>query len=358
MKRGKSNMMRFSVYAIAAVALLTIALVVPGSAGAKVLNLKFSSFIGPSHPATKVLQEFVKELTDTSNGTVVVKFYGSSALGKAAEQYDIVVEGMADMALTCCGFAPSQFPLSLGVQLPFFSDSAETGAKLLMEFQKRGLMDSEFKDVVYLFPTTTTPSQVFSNKKITRIGDFKGMRIWGGENVFKQVCDVLGATATVMSTPDVYLALQRKTIDAAVNSWTSGVAGYKWAEVVKYAIDISIMSGWNCSIVMNQKSWDKVPKDVQAKWKELFPKYAMKIAKVFDGVDAAMREKVKKDPKTELIVFPQDERQKLAKLLIPVWQEWVDVNGEKGKEMYKVYVETMKKIGKPVMVKLPGLYQE
>ncbi len=358
MKRAKSDTIRFAVCAVVAAALLSIPLAVPGSAAAKVLNLKFSSFIGPSHPVTKVLKDFVKELTDTSDGKVVVKFYGSSALGKAAEQYDIVVDGMADMALTCCGFTPSQFPLSLGVQLPFFSDSAETGAKLLMEFQKRGLMDSEFKDVVYLFPTTTTPSQVFSNKKIEKISDFKGLRIWGGENVFKQVCDVLGATATVMSTPDVYLALQRKTIDAAVNSWTSGVAGYKWTEVVKYAIDISLMSGWNCSIVMNQKSWNKVPKDVQAKWKSLFPKYTMKIAKVFDGVDAIMREKVKKDPKTELIVFPQAERHKLAKMLIPVWQKWVDANGEKGREMYRVYVETMKKIGKPVLVKLPGLYQE
>ncbi len=354
----QTHKIRFSVFTLAVTALLAIALAMPAPSPAGALNLKFSSFLPPGHPATKVLEAFVKELGETSGGKVNVKFYGASSLGKAAEQYDIVVEGMADMALTCCGFTPSQFPLSLGVQLPFFSDSAETGAKLLMEFQKRGFLDSEFKDVVYLFPTTTTPSQIYSNKKIAKIADFKGLRIWGGTNVFKQVCDLLGATSVVMSTPDVYLALQRKTVDAAINSWTSGVAGYKWTEVTKYAIDISIMSGWHCSVVMNKKSWDKVPDDVKAKWKPLFPKYTMKIAKVFDGVDAAMREKVKKDPKTELIVFPKAERQKLAKLLVPVWQKWVDSNGEKGREMYKVYVETMKKIGKPVLVKLPGLYQE
>ncbi len=354
----RNSMIRLTLCTVMAAALLAAPLFIPAPAAAKVLKLKFSSFLTPGHPATKVLQAFVKELTETSNGKVEVQFYGASALGKAAEQYDIVTEGMADMALGCCGFTPSRFPLSLGVQLPFFSDSAETGAKLLLEFQKRGLMDSEFADVVYLFPTTTTPSQIFSNKKIANITDFKGLRVWGGENVFKEICDRLGATAVVMSTPDVYLALQRKTIDAAVNSWTSGVAGWKWAEVTKYAIDISIMSGWHCNVVMNKKAWNKVPADVQAKWKELFPRYAMKIAKVFDTVDAAMREKVKKNPKIELIVFPQSERQKLAKILMPIWQKWVDSNGEKGREMYKVYVETMKKLDKPVMVKLPGLYQE
>jgi TRAP-type C4-dicarboxylate transport system substrate-binding protein len=279
-------------------------------------------------------------------------------LGKAAEQYDIVVEGMADLALTCCGFSPSRFPLSLGVQLPFFSDSAQTGAKLLTEFQKRGFLDKEFGDVVYLFPTTTTPSQIFTNKKITKLADFKGLRIWGGASVFKEICDPLGATAVIMSTPDVYLALQRKTIDAAVNSWTTGVAAWKWHEVTKYAIDISIMSGWHCNVVMNKKSWEKVPADVRTKWKELFPKYTMKVAAVFDGVDAKMREKVIQAPGIELIEFPADEKQKLADLMIPAWKKWVEDNGKQGQEMYKVYVETMKKIGKPVMVKLPGLYQE
>ena len=327
-------------------------------AASKPLKLKFSSFIAPAHPATKVLEAFTKELTDTSNGKVVVKFYGASALGKAAEQYDIVYEGLADLAVGCCGFNPSRFPLSLGSQLPFFSDSAKTSAKLLMEFQKRGFLDKEFEDFVYLFPATTTPSQIFSNKKITSIKDFKGLRIWGGQKIFKEVCDILGATAVVMSTPDVYLALQRKTIDAAVNSWTSGVAGWKWAEVTKYAIDISLMSGWHCNVVMNKKSWNKVPADVKAKWQELFPEYTMKIAAVFDAVDAKMKEKAIKDPKTEVIQFPAAERQKLAQMLIPVWQKWVKENGKQAQEMYKVYVETMKKMGKPVMVKLPGLYQE
>jgi len=228
----------------------------------------------------------------------------------------------------------------------------------LTELQKRGFFDKEFDDVVYLFPTTTTPSQIFSNKKITKIEDFKGLRIWGGANIFKDICDVLGATAVVMSTPDVYLALQRKTIDAAVNTWTTGVGGWKWHEVTKYAIDISIMSGWHCNIVMNKKSWAKVPADVRTDWEKIFQKYTMKVAAIFDVVDAKMREKVIKVPGIELIEFPKAERQRLAKLLIPVWQKWIKANGKQAEEMYKVYVETMKKLGKPVLVKLPGLYQD
>ena len=339
-------------------AFFTIMLVSPLQAADKVINLKFSSFLGPGHPASKVLKEFTEELSAVSDGKVAIKYYGSSALGKANEQYDMVTEGMADIALTCCGLQSSLFPLSLGVQLPFFSDSAKTGAKVLMGLKERGFFDNEFEDVVYPFPTTTTPGQVFSNKKITTIEDFKGLRIWGGDEVFRDICDVVGATPVIVSTPEVYLLLQRGTLDAASNSWTSAVAGYKWHEVTKYALNISLMSGWHCNISMNKKAWNKIPKDIQTKWKELFPKYTAKIAAVFDGVDSAMQGKLSKVPGYEITEFSEADRKKLAEMLIPVWQKWVDKNGKQGEEFYTAYVEIMKEIGEPVMVKLPGLYKD
>ena len=120
MSSKNSSMFQFLICVVVAMAMATGPMAVSGQAAEKVLNLKFSTFLPPGHPATKTLEAFAQELTDTSNGKVVVKYYGASALGKAAEQYDIVVEGMADLALTCCGFSPSRFPLSLGVQLPFF----------------------------------------------------------------------------------------------------------------------------------------------------------------------------------------------------------------------------------------------
>jgi TRAP-type C4-dicarboxylate transport system substrate-binding protein len=325
-----------------------------------VVNLKFSSFTPPAHPVSKVFKELAKEMTETSNGKVVVKYYGSGALGKAIEHYDITVEGLADLALSCCGYTASRFPLSLGTQLPFFTDTATTGAQVLTVLWKKGVFNEEFKDVKYLIPLTTSPSNIFSKKKITRIEDFNGLRIVGGTGVFKDICDILGATAMVISYPEVYLALQRSVIDAVAQQWTAAVAGYKWHEVVKYAIDISIMSGWHCSVIMNKKSWNKIPADVRSRWeKEVFPKYPMKVAKLYDGLDGVMRQKAKKErPEFQIIQFPESEKRKLAEKFIPVWQKWVEKNGDKAKRMYKLYVSIMKKIGKPVLVKLPGLYQD
>ncbi len=322
------------------------------------VTLRFSTFIPPSHPAAKLFKNFARELETSSRGQVKVEYYGTSSLGKATEQYEIAVEGLADLATTCCAYAGSRFPLALVVELPLFADSAETEARIIMAMMKRGLFKSEFDDTVYLFPLATTPSRVFSNTVVTRVGDFRGIRIFGGGSVFVDVCAAVDAVPVFMGTPDVYMALQRHTVDAAIAPWTPGVAAWKWPEVVKYVIDIPILSGWHCNVVMNKKSWVAVPEAVRNAWQPLFSSYAIKFAKLYDRLDAVMKEKCQHVPGVEIVDFALDEQHRMAEMMIPVWQKWVDDNGSYGREIYKTYVEIMQKMGKRIWVKLSGLYRE
>jgi hypothetical protein len=52
------------------------------------------------------------------------------------------------------------------------------------------------------------------------------------------------------------------------------------------------------------------------------------------------------------------ERERLAKMILPVWQDWIDAMekaGKPGKEIYKTYLQVMKEKGQPVAMKIPGL---
>lgn len=331
----------------------------PGQAAEKVLKLKFSCWLPLHHPASKVMEEVVKELNETAKGKVEIQFYGASALGKGAEQYDITVEGLADMALICCAYWPSRFPLSSGVQLPFFSDSALTGAKLLINLKERGIFDDEFSEVQYLLPASTSPYQIFSNRKITKTEDFKGLRLLNAGTITRKIAKILGAPAINIATADSYLALQRRTGDAATTNWAMAYNVWKWHEVAKYGINISYQSGWHCGVIMNKQSWNKVPADVQSIWNDgRLSKYAIKIAEIYDKLDKESMEKWKETPGLEFVDFPESEKEKMAEMLIPIWHEWLTQHGEKGKELYRAYVETMKSLGEPVLVKIPELYQD
>jgi len=320
-------------------------------------HMKFSSFVGPSHQTWKPNIEFARQLTEASGGKVIVDYYGAEALGKSFEHWDIVKEGLADIGVFCCVYTPSRFPLSLAVELPFFASSGRTGSKIITELLKKGLINHEFEEVNYIIPMQTSPAQIFSNKKIEKLEDFKGLRVTGFGKIWADTWEALGAKSVQIGYPDIYLALQRGTLDAAVTSWGASV-GWKWQEVAKYAIDISIMSGWHCGNIMNKNAWNSLPPDVQKAWLPIFGAKSQEFSGGYDDHDKIGYQTWKNAPGREIIKFSDTERKKLGKKVIPVWEAWINREGEPAKKIYKAYVEVMKKLGEPVHVKIPGLYQE
>jgi len=71
----------------------------------------------------------------------------------------------------------------------------------------------------------------------------------------------LGAAPVMMSSSEVYMALQRGTIDGSVSGPTSLVKR-KWFETAEYVtITNSAYSLW--PIAINLEVWNKLPKDIQ-----------------------------------------------------------------------------------------------
>ncbi len=334
--------------------LIIILLTVVSNLFGRTLQLKLATFLPPPHPYEKFIENVAKQLTELSNNKVTIKVYGSSSLGKADSLYEVTEEGLADISLVCNGYTPSLFPLSLGVQLPFFGDSAKMSTYIIMEMLKRNVFKKEFSDVVYLFPLITSPSYFFSKKRISQIEDFKGLRIVGGTKIFRDICKILGASSIVISYPDVYLALQRDVVDAGVTNWPAAIGGWKWYEVLKYALDVPIMSGWHCEMLMNKKSWEKVPDEVKNRWKKVFPLISIQFAKYSDKLDAVMRKKAIKEG-MEIVELSKSQKEKLLQKLMPIWEKYIKANGEDGRRFYRIYINAMKKLGKPVLIKISGV---
>jgi TRAP-type C4-dicarboxylate transport system substrate-binding protein len=280
-------------------------------------------------------------------------------MGKAPEYWDMVTEGLADIALFACGYNPARFQMSAVAELPFFSTSSRTSYDVAQALLAKNLIAREFEPNKLLLPIMTPPAQIFTNKKITKIEDFKGARFFGAGPVWSRTWGLLGAQMVSIGMQDVYLALERGTLDGAANNWAS-VMSYRWVEVVKYPIEINLMGGWFTFLTMNSKSWSKLSPEVQAAWTKICEKYGARCAALFDGVESTAK-KVWTDAGKTIEPFPAAEKEKLGAVLAPVWQDWIDrmeKAGKPGKEIYKTYVEVLKKKGEPVVMKVPGLYQD
>lgn len=325
---------------------------------AQPVQIKASVYTPPAHYLTAHWMQVVKEMNEAAKGKAAVELYHSEALGKSTEQWDIVREGLADMSFTVSAiFYPARFPLSMFVELPFFSSSIDTSTKVIEELVRRKLILKEFEELRLLAAYNTPPAQLFSNKPLNKVDDFKGLRVVGQGPVWTKTWSLLGAQGVAMGWPDIYLALDRKTVDAAPGNWAAS-RGWKWAEVTRYPIEIGIMGGFFNAAVTNHKSWDRLPPDVQAAWTKILQGVPMRIAKLANDNEENGR-KYARELGREIHTFPSAEREKVAGRLLPIWQEWLSRNEaakKPAREIYSTYVEVMKSAGEPVVMKLPGLH--
>src|SRR5437773_2167078 len=104
--------------------------------------------------------------------------------------------------------------------------------------------------------------QIFSTVPIRSVADWKGkkIRVYGADSA--NIARLLGAAPINIAFGELYSALEKRTVDAAMTSATNAEP-MKFFEVAKF-LDYWYLAGaaqeW---LVANQKAWDALPKDLQ-----------------------------------------------------------------------------------------------
>lgn len=104
---------------------------------------------------------------------------------------------------------------------------------------------------------------LFSNKRATKMEDFKGLRLrtvgW-----YMDIMNNLGASVSPLPGGEVYLALERGIIDAAEFSAPAMSYPMGFDDITKYVIEPGVhQPASQCAIFFNKDAWDKLPEDLQ-----------------------------------------------------------------------------------------------
>ncbi|RLC14329.1 MAG: hypothetical protein DRI24_13690 [Deltaproteobacteria bacterium] len=323
--------------------------------------LKFASWFSPKHWFPPYEKELIKKLEDASDGQIKIQFFGAQSLGKILEQYEMVMDGVSDISGSVpVAYESDKLPLTSLVEYPFVWKSAEVGTKVFWELYDAGYFKNEYKDFKLIAYWSCAVNQLYTTKKrIDKIENFKGMKLFAGSPVMFAAFKQLGSIPIKMGYPDVYTALQRGTLDGSMGNFFATSHGLRWPEQCKYAWKCDIKGGFGLVLGVNNDVWNKIPADIQDKWEKVGREMSFKFAKVHDEKTELGKAAWEKAGR-EVIEIPKEEIDKMAEKFLPVWQKWIDDNEAKGrpaKEVYKTYVKIMKEMGRPVIMKLPGLYE-
>jgi TRAP-type mannitol/chloroaromatic compound transport system substrate-binding protein len=171
------------------------------------------------------------------------------------------------------------------------------------------------------------------NKRIASVADMKGvkMRISG---LNAKALQKFGAVPTMVTAPEGYTALERGTIDSFGFPYTFAFGAYKLYEVSKFSTEGIALNGFMCFQGVSIKSYEKLPKELQAKLPEAQKLADVNLMKAYAKDDEKWLPIFKQ--KLEIVQFPAAERAKLAAGAGDIWEAWVkeqEAAGRPGREI-------------------------
>ncbi len=311
----------------------------------KPIELRFTAFITPTNAIFQnVFAPFAKDLEQMTNGRVEVKFFLSETLGKAKDQYDLVVKGIADMGAHALGFTPGRFPLSSVMELPFNIPSSTIGSRAVHELYEKHLKQ-EFSDVKLINIAAVEPFNLHLAKKpVKTLGDLKGLRIRVVGPQMQAIVKAWGASPLNLSPSEVYDAIQKGMVDGMLTMFSQMIDS-KYNELVKYHTLVNISTVVNVT-VMNKISWNKLPPDIQKSIDKLSGvRLSVGQGEALDkrGKEA-MEESVKMGH--EVYSLPLQERKLWMDRVKHIDEAWIAEMEKKGLPGKKVYDDTIAILGK------------
>ena len=320
------------------VAVLLLALVAAGTtapspvtAQAKTVVWNFPHISAPTYYHTINYTAFTNKVREKSGGRMDIRFHAASSLYPGPEMLPAVLDGRAEIAPVLASYLTDVL-LEMGpLELPFMTHSMEEHKKAA--FALRGFYTEALaKKGLKLIAMSTWPSQqIFSTMPIRTVADWKGkkLRVYGADSA--NLARALGAAPVNIAFGEVYSALEKKTVDGAMTSATNAEP-MKFFEVAKF-LDYWYLTGaaqeW---IVVNQKAWDALPKDLQQAVLDGVKESNLEEKEWADAI--AFDERVKKRlPELGMTVVEpsKEELEKARKIARGVWDTWLTRTGADGK---------------------------
>jgi TRAP-type transport system periplasmic protein len=233
----------------------------------KIYNWKMTAFFPAGHSENKQLVQYIDTLNKRTNGAVKISLY-ESTLGSPNDHFDMVKNNAVQLGFLAEGYSVGRMPVGSLLNLPFEFDNMPDMYKTYAEWLKAGYLKEMTDNFKVLFYKPTMFQHFFlRNKKVTKLEDFKGMKVRALSGLQGQAIAALGATGVSMPGGELYMALQTGVIDGTVTG-VDNVVDRKFYEVAKYGLRNPVYSGiW--IVAMNKETWNSLPKELQTLMEEI-----------------------------------------------------------------------------------------
>ena len=274
----------------------------------------------------------VSKINQKAAGKVKIDWVGGPEVIKSFDQVHALKAGTIDMILYYpFGYMKALMPEAWAKGLTELAEWEErkTGA-----FEIWGEIFEKRVNAKYLGRLhNMVPFLVYSNKKIGKIEDFKGMKM-RVMPLYIPFLKALGATPLTLPPTEIYTSMERGVVDAFM--WPAvGTTSFGLQEVTKYTLKPGVFQMEPATMV-NMDKWKKIPKDVQDLIMEIMEDMEY-IATMRNELIVKKDERIRAQAGVKWIQLPPGEAEKFVKICYDkTWEYVIGMAPEYGPKLRKV----------------------
>jgi len=229
------------------------------------ITLKLAHYAEADHPANAAAQRFAKRVEERTQGQVKVSVYPANALGSPPEQLQQVKLGAIDMGLPTQGALDKYQKAFAVVMLPFVFENIVHAHRVMDGPAMQWLAPLAEKEGFVILSNWEYGFRNITNSKrpINSPDDVKGLKLRVPPEVqLESAMEALGANATKIAFPELYMALSQKVVDGQENP-IAVIMHNKFYEVQKHLA--LTRHAYNSMVhVISTKTWAKLTPEQQA----------------------------------------------------------------------------------------------
>lgn len=287
-------------------------------------EFSLAHFFPGTHPAeTAFVQVWAERIDTATDGQVKITSYPGGTLVGAADTYNGVKDGIADIGLSCFAYTRGQFPVLEAFELPgVLYENSKVASMVAWEGIKQ-LNPEEVQDTKLLMVIATGPGDLFTTVPIRTLEDLEGVVI-RATGLSAKTISALGGTPEGMPQSDAYEALSKGVVQGNLSP-VEVLKGWKHGEVTQYLTRTPFLYNTLFFVTMNLDKWNSMPKSLQEKVMAETEKFHEEVGiGLWDmqneaGIDFALNEQG-----MEEITLSDEEAAKWIEKVIPLQDEYME----------------------------------
>ena len=307
-----------------------------GEAKQETIEIRLAHFFPATHPAeTDLIQPWAKEIATATGGKVKITSYPGESLLPAAQIYDGVVNGIAEMGLSCFSYTRGRFPVLEVFELPGITYPDSNAASRVAWEGIKKLNPKEVQDTKLLMVMTTGPGDLYTKVPVKTLADMKGLEI-RATGLSAKTLQALGSVPVAMPQSEAYEAISKGIVKGNLGP-VEVLKGWRQAEVTDYVTRTPFLYNTLFFITMNLDKWNSLDAQTRKTIETVSEKYFNDVAcGLWDKQnETAWKWAVEQEGMKE-ITLSDEEATKWIKLIEPIQGEFVAAMNKQGFEGQKI----------------------